>query len=200
MALRINYQIKSRRSWWVDVLFYFALSLLAAAVLCWLIFSVKVSMQKKDIKELDSALQSVGTEQQKSFEKTVFSYQKKVNDFAVLLKNRQFVSSIFNLMEQQTFFNVWFEKFSMNKKDGEIDVSGEADNMAALSRQVSVLEKNEYVKKITVLSSKLGSSGKVDFNLSIIMDQKIFSPSLASIGTLLLEVTPSSQKIFNTSP
>lgn len=157
-------------------------------------------MQKKDIKELDTALESVGTDQQKNFEKTVFGYQKKINDFTAILKNRQFVSGVFSFMEQQTFFNVWFDKFTMNKKDGELDMSGEADNMAALSRQVSALEKNEYVKKITVLSSKAGNSGNIQFNLNVVMDQKIFNPSLASIGVSLAEASPSPGNIFVPNP
>ncbi len=178
-------------------MFYFALSLLAAAVLCYFIFSAKVAIQKKDIKELDAALESVGTNQQKEFEKTVFDYQRKINDFTALLKNHQFVSTIFSFMERQTFFNIWFDKFTLNKRDGDVDMSGEADNMAALARQVSAFEKNEYIKKITVLSSKIGGSGMVDFNLNVLMDPKIFNPAFAVLEDSLVQASPSSNKILN---
>lgn len=198
MAFRTIYQSKIKKLWWIDVLLYFSISLLVVTVLCYFIFSVKNASQRENIKELNTALESVGTNQQKSFEKEVSNYQKKVNDFMALLKNRKFVSTIFSFMEQQTFFNIWFDKFTMNRKDAEVDLSGQAENMAAFSRQVSTFEKNEYIKKITVLNSRLGSSGAVEFNLNIIMDPKIFDSSLQS--SLLEATSPSSGQIFNTAP
>ncbi|MDP2741116.1 MAG: hypothetical protein Q8O66_00290 [bacterium] len=197
MAFKTIYQLKTKRLWWVDVLLYFSISLLVVTVLCYFIFNVKNSSQKESIKELNTALESVGTSQQKGFEREVTDYQKKVDDFMALLKNRKFVSTVFGFMEQQTFFNIWFDKFAMNRKDAEVSLSGKAENMAAFSRQVSIFEKNEYIKKITVLNSRLGNSGTVEFNLNITMDQKIFDSSLQSS---LLEVTTSSEQIFNTTP
>lgn len=196
MAFRAIYQLKNKKLWWIDVLLYFAFSLLITSVLCYLIFSIKNFSQKENIKELNAALESVGTDQQKNFEKEVSSYQKKVNEFALLLKNRKFVSAVFSFMEQQTFFNVWFDKFSMNRKDAGLDLSGEADNMAAFSRQLAAFEKNEYIKKVTVLNSKLGTSGTIQFNLSLLMDPKIFNSSLQNLLTTDT-VTPSSGQIFN---
>jgi len=191
-------QLKGKKSWWTEVLLYFSICLLVVAILCYFIFSVKNSYQKKSVEELTIALDSVGTDQQKDLEKEVSNYQKKVGDFMVLLKNRKFVSTVFNLMEQQTFFNVWFDKFTMNRKDAEVDLSGQVDNMAAFSRQVATFEKNENIKKITVLNSKLGDSGVVQFNLNLIMDPKLFDSSLQS--SLLEVATPSSEQIFNIEP
>lgn len=198
MAFKTIYQLKTKRLWWVDVLLYFSISLLVVTVLCYFIFNVKNSSQKESIKELNTALESVGTNQQKGFEKEVSNYQKKVDDFMTLFKNRKFVSTVFSFMEQQTFLNIWFDKFAMNRKDAEVDLSGKAENMAAFSRQVSILEKNEYIKKITVLNSRLGNSGTVEFNLNIIMDPKIFDSSLP--GSLLEVTTSSSEQIFNIAP
>lgn len=199
MAFRII-NANARSSLWVTILFYFALSLLIAAVFCYIIFIFKNYLQQGSLKELDTALESVGTDQQKDYEKTVSSYQKKINDFVALLKNREFVSAVFSFMEKQTFFDVWFDKFTMNKKDAKVDLSGQADNMAAFSRQVTTLEKNEYIKKITVLNSKLGSSGAVEFTLSIVMDSKIFKPAGSSLEGFVTETAAPSGQIFNTGP
>ncbi|TSC95036.1 MAG: hypothetical protein CEN87_48 [Parcubacteria group bacterium Licking1014_1] len=175
MDFSIIYQMRDKKFWWMDVIFYFTISLLMAAVLCYFIFTVKIFLQNKDIEDLDVALQTVGTDQQKDYEKTVSDYQKKINDFAGLIKNREFASRVFSFMEQQTLPNVWFSKFAMNKKNGEVILSGEADSAAVFSQQVANFEKNKHVKKITVLSSNLGYSGRTEFNLNILMDPKIFA-------------------------
>ncbi|MEK7665004.1 MAG: PilN domain-containing protein [Patescibacteria group bacterium] len=195
MAFKAIYQLKNKKLWWIDVLLYFAVCLLIVSILCYFIFSIKNFSQRENIKKLNTALESIGTDQQKNIEKEVFNYQKKVNEFMLLLKNRKFVSAVFNFMEQQTFLNVWFDKFSMNRKDAEVDLSGEAVDMAAFSGQIASLERNEYIKKVTVLNSKLGNSGVVQFNLSLLMDPKIFNFSLQ--GLLSDTVTPSSGEIFN---
>ena len=198
MAFRIVNQLKGKKSWWTDVLLYFSICLLVVSILCYFIFNVKNFYQRKNVEELNIALESVGTDQQKDFEKEVSNYQKKVDDFMGLLKNRKFVSTVFSFMEQQTFFNIWFDKFTMNRRDAEVDLSGQAENMAAFSRQVATLERNENIKKITVLNSKLGDLGVVQFNLNLIMDPKIFDSSLQS--SLLEVATPSSGQILNTEP
>ena len=202
MDFNTIYQLRTKKFWWKDVIFYFVISLLIATILCYLIFSAKIFLQNKALKDLDVALETVGTDQQKDYEKTVSDYQKKIDDFIVLIKNREFASSVFSFMEQQALPNVWFDNFTMNKKDGEVGLSGEADSMAAFSRQVATLEKNEYIKKITVLNASLGISGRAEFNLNITMNPKLFILSSDSfLQVPLLETTsPSSEQIFNIAP
>jgi len=175
MDFSIFYQLRTKKIWWVDVVFYFVISLLISTIFCYLIFIFKIYLQGKEIKNLDAAIQTVGTDAQKSQEKTVFDYQKKINDYAMLMADHEFVSNIFGFLEKDTLPNVWFSKFGMRAKQNQIDLSGEAENLDALSRQTAAFEKNEFVKKVNLLSSTIGGLGKVNFNLSLVLDQKIFN-------------------------
>jgi len=157
-----------------DVAFYFSLSLLIAAFLCYAVFIIKTNMQAKEIADLDAALETVGTMQQKEYEKEVLDYQNKINDFSTLFLNHEFASNVFAFVEKETLPKVWFGRFVLNQKDSTVQLSGEADDMDTFSRQVAEFEKNEYVKSITLLNSNLGESANVGFNISITLYPKIF--------------------------
>lgn len=175
MDLSLSFLLRDRRAWWIDVLFYFAMSLLIASVLSWLIFLVKNYDLKKQISVQVEKLATVGTEEQKKYESEVLGYQKKLNDFNEIFKNHEFASNIFAFMEKQTMPNIWFKQFTLDKNSGKIQISGEAETMEAFSRQVDNFEKNEYVKSVNVLNSSEGEAGRVNFNMDISLDPKIFS-------------------------
>lgn len=198
MDFSIIYQLRTKKFWWMDVIFYFVLSLLIAAIFCYLVFVIKIAMQNKEIKDEVSALETVGTDQQKEYEGEVLLYQKKIADFVELFRNHEFASRVFGFIEQQTRPNVWFKRFNMDRKGGAVKLSGEADDMEAFSRQVAAFEKNEYVKKLNVLNSTVGESARVEFNLDVILDPKIFSYTLGMFNqTPLLEtVTSASESII----
>ncbi len=199
MDFSIIYQLRTKKFWWLDVILYFALSLLVAALFCYLIFAIKISMQSKEIKELDASMETVGTEQQKVYEKEVVAYQKKFDDFAKLFKNHEFTSNVFAFVEERTRPTVWFGRFNMDQKNAQVVLSGEADSMEEFSRQVAILEKNEYVKSISLLNSSLGDSARVGFNLNLSLDPKIFS-YISNTVSILETTTPSSEPILQPNP
>jgi len=168
------FQLKTKKFWWMDVIFYFVISLLISTIFCYLIFLVKNNIQREDIKKEIAALETVGTQQQKDYEKDALNYQKKIIDFTDLLKNHEFASNVFAFMQAQTMPNIWFKQFSLDRKNTSLQLSGEADNLDAFSRQVASLEKNRYIKNITSLNSSLGSSSRIGFNMNVVLDQNIF--------------------------
>jgi hypothetical protein len=191
----VIFQLRNKKFWWMDVIFYFVISSLVATVLCYFIFLVKNNMQEKDIGNAEVALQTVGTNQQKAYEKEVILYQRKINDFSQLIVNHKFASTVFSFMEHQTRPNIWFKQFNLDQKGGQVQLSGEADDMEAFSRQTSTLEKNEYVKNISLLNSSLGISARVQFNLNLLLDSKIFDYALSSLNEteLTQTTTPTSE-------
>ena len=192
MDFGIIFQLRDKKFWWLDVIFYFTMSLLVATMLCYLIFIFKNNMQAEDIKNQEAALQTVGTQQQKDYEKDVISYQRKIADFARLLKNHEFASNVFVFMENQTMPNVWFKQFNLDEKGAQIQVSGEADDMKVFVRQVAGFENNEYVKSVDLLNSSLNESARVNFNLSLSLNQKIFDYIAENEVPLLETTSPSS--------
>ncbi len=168
------FQMRTKKFWWMDVIFYFVMSMLIATLLCYAIFSIKYNSNKEEIRKQDIALQTVGTDQQKEEEKQVINYQKKILDFSDLLENHEFASHVFAFMQKQTMPNAWFKQFLLDKKNNTVKLSGESDSMDAFSRQVTIFENNEYVKNIGNLNSSLGQESRIQFNADLVLNQKIF--------------------------
>lgn len=186
------FQTRTKKFWWMDVIFYFVMSLLVATVLCYLIFLVKNNFQRSDIQKEILALQTVGTDQQRQQETEVIKYRSKISDFANLLKNHEFASNVFAFMEKQTMPNIWFKQFSLDEKNNGVQLSGEAESLDTFSRQVDNFERNEYVKSIGTLNSSLGGSARVAFNINLVLDKKIFG-YISSLPPIAETVTPADQ-------
>ncbi|MSU60540.1 MAG: hypothetical protein EXS52_01330 [Candidatus Staskawiczbacteria bacterium] len=183
MDLSLFQRLKNRFVW-TDAIFYSFLAVLITIAASYLIFEYKSHLLREKIKEVDAKIAVYGTEEQKDHEKEVFGYRKNIDNFATLLSNHKIASNVFVFIEQHTLANVWFSSFDMSEITNEIRLSGEAENMEALSRQGELFEKNEeFVKTISVLNSQSQASGRVKFILNISLDSKIFnyvpSPSVA---------------------
>ncbi|MGD0576766.1 MAG: DUF5018 domain-containing protein [Candidatus Staskawiczbacteria bacterium] len=192
MDFSIIFQLRTKKFWWMDVIFYFVVSLLVATALCYGIFLLKNNWLRQDLRTEETSLGQVGTDQQRQYESDVIGYQKKINDFTALFKNHQFASNVFAFMQTQTIPDVWFKQFSLDEKGGTVQLSGEADSMDALSRQVAALEGNKYVTNVGNINSSLGDSAKIEFNVSITLDQSIFS-YLSDMTPILEASVPSVQ-------
>lgn len=186
------FQLRTKKFWWMDVILYFVISLLIATALCYFIFLAKNSLQRENIQKETAALQTVGTDQQKEYEKEVINYQREIKDFSGLLTNHELASNVFAFMQMQTMPNIWFKQFGLDEKSNVVQLSGESDDMDAFSRQVVAFEKNKYVESIGTLTSSLGDSARIEFNIDLALDQNIFS-YLASLPPISETVTSSEQ-------
>ncbi len=174
MDFSILFQMRNKKYWWIDIIFYLAISLLIATIFSYIIFIVKNGMISSQIKEEEIKTQEVAKNFQKEHEKEVIAYQKKINDFETLLKNHEFASNIFSFMQAQTMPNVWFSQFGLDRKNRSVQLSGIADNMDAVSRQVDVLENDKHIKSIGSFTSSLGESARINFNLTLSLEDNIF--------------------------
>lgn len=203
MDFSVLFQLRTKKFWWMDVIFYFVISMLIATVFCYLIFLIKNNIQQSQIKEVTVALETVGTSQQKDYEKTVISYQNKVKDFVSIFQNHEFASHVFSFMQGQTMPSIWFSQFTLDKKSAKVQLLGEADNMEDFSRQVAGFETNEYVKSVSALNSSLGEAAKVQFNINLSLDPKLFTyvPEVNNTEPVAIEETtsPSSTNIFDSA-
>jgi len=195
MDFSVIFQLRTKKLWWMDVIFYFVISLLIAVVLCYLIFLIKNSFLRQDIIKEIAALETVGTDQQRGQEENVINYQSKIRDFADLLKNYEFASNVFAFVQAQTRSNVWFKQFVLDKKSNTVQLSGEADDMDTFSRQIATLESEDnkkYVKSVVTLNSVLGASARMNFTINLMLDQNIFS-YLSNTSSILKIIPPSEQ-------
>ncbi len=173
MDFGIIYQLKIKKFWWLDVILYFVSALLLATLFCFLVFSFKISLEKKRIAQLDEKIASIGTTEQKEREKKVFEYKMKIEKFSDLLAKHKMPTRIFKIFEEITLPNVWFNSFSLNAFSPELRVAGQTDDMLSLSRQLAIFEEQEFVKNITNLNFGLTEDNKTEFNFVLTFDPNI---------------------------
>lgn len=196
MDFGIIYQLKTKKYWWLDTILYAVLSLLLATVICYGIFILKISLQEKTLKDIEDKMSRTGTAEQKELEEKVFNYQKKINNFAVLLTNHKIPTNIFKTMERDTLPNVWISSFSTNAEMSQMMITGEAENLNTMSRQIDIFEKNEFIKNIASLATSLDQSSRILFNLSFELDPNIYFPIPEFTDVPILDTTSPSVSSF----
>lgn len=179
MAFNIVYQLKTKKFWWTDIVFYFAIIILLAIVIVYSIFSIKVIFQTGKIQSIEEDIAKTGTPEQKETERKVFEYQKKINNFSTLLAAHKISSNVFRFIEQSTFSNVWFSSFSLNPKEFQIKLAGETEDALVLARQISFFEKEDFIKNVKLSGFSLGleEGEKVKFSLVLSLDPQMFVPA-----------------------
>jgi len=160
---------------WTPLLFYVAWALLMALVFSYALFSFKAYLQSQTINEVDQKISVLGSEKNKMEEQKLLDYKRKISDYELVFGNHKISSNLLRFIEEKTLSNIWFASFSMSQSANDVKLSGEAENMETLSRQIEVFEKGDYVKDISILNSEVQSSGKVKFVLNFDLDSKIFT-------------------------
>ena len=85
----------------------------------------------------------------------------------------------------------------MDEKNNGLQLSGESDDMESFSRQVATFENDsnkKYVKSIGTLNSSLGGYARVEFSMSITLNQDIFS-YIANTPAIAPEEAPVQQPV-----
>ena len=204
MDFGIIRQLKIKKFWWLDTILYFVISLLLATVFCYLIFTVKISIERKNMGQIEEKIANTGTAQQKQLEKEVFEYQVKIDNFAALLNAHKIPSQIFDVIKKLTLPNVWFNNFVMNAKSSIIQITGETEDVSSLSRQIEVIESQDFVKDVSGLAFSLQEAKRLRFNFSINVDPKIFfaleDATAPQTGLPIIPTTPGLPIIDTVSP
>ena len=136
---------------WIDVLFYLSAGLLIFVFISYFLVSQSVKASQKAQLEADVKLASEDLKSSK-LKTEILTYQKKINDFSVVINGHLESSNAFGFIESKCHPRVWFSNFSLNPKTGEIAITGEAQNFQALGQQMIIFRDEALITK-----SSLGS-------------------------------------------
>jgi len=178
-------KIKSKEPLLVDFTFYLAWAAVITAVFCYSIFSFKASLLSKKVNDLDSKIAGYGTQEQKQAESEYVYYKQRIDAFSQAVVQHKISSNLFAFIEEHTVPTVWFSSFVMAGNSDTVRLSGQADTMAAVSRQVAAFEESkQYIKTVQVLDSKTDSKTKqATFTMTLVLDPSIFNYRSPSTST-----------------
>lgn len=159
---------------WQNILFYSFLALLLLTILSYFILDFSLKKAETTLKNLEETLAQERTTEEITLEKEVFSYQKKIGDFSKLLKGHLFSSKIFEFIEKNSHPKIWFSQLNLNPREGEVNLSGQAENFTTLHQQLQILKANPKVLNLNLVQIAIGKGGRVDFGLNITLDPSVF--------------------------
>lgn len=174
MAFELLYALKTKKFWWIDIIFYFSIAFLVGVIIFYFVLDIEISAQKNKMEKLSQNIEKFGTEEQKKMEREVFDYQKKINEVSKLVKLNKVPSSFFGLVEQIILPGIYFPNVSVSTENSKTQLVGQAENFENLSKQLAVLEENENVEKIEQFYAKLSEEAKITFNLTLLLSPELF--------------------------
>lgn len=163
----------------INAILYFLFALGSVLIFSYALFTLKIYLQSQEINNLDG-LMSVNVPKQKIDGMRALGYKKKIDDYSSIVNNHRISSNILTFIEENTLDNVWFSSFNMSQFSNEVKLSGEAENIETLGRQVMAFEKSQdHIRDVAVFQSRKDVSGRVQFTLNLYFNPKIFDSAAA---------------------
>lgn len=159
---------------WLNVLFYISLILVVFSILGFFILDNSIKKAKKALISLEGELVAQETPERVALKKEVLNYEGKIKDFSKILEQHFKTSKIFESLEKNCHPRVWFSKFGLNSRQGLLTIFGITDSFESLGQQILIFKNDPLVKNVGIASISIGREGKIEFTLSILVDQKIF--------------------------
>jgi len=159
---------------WLKILFYILIALLLVAALSYFILGHFQKKSLTTIQNLEEEILKEKTPQKIALEKEILSYQKKINDFALILDYHLLSSKFFRFLEQTSHPRIWFSKINLSPVEQLAIVSGRAETFPVLGQQLQIFEKEAFVKSATLSKISLGEKGEIEFTLTLSFDPTLF--------------------------
>lgn len=159
---------------WQNILFYFSIATLLATVLSYFILDHSLKTSSRALDNLEATLTRGKTASEIALEKETSDYQKKIEDFAELIKKHPSALNFFTFVEKVSHPKVWFPQISLNPQKGQMALSGEAENFSTLGQQILILKAESSIKNLKLSGISIGKRGRVNFALNFFLDPAIF--------------------------
>lgn len=97
----------------------------------------------------------------------IFLLDERLRKIATLLNRHVFTSNLFQLLETDVHPQVRFLSFNLLASSRKMDLSGEAANYTALSRQIGILERNPQIEKVEFGGLSFAPNSALNFRMNI---------------------------------
>jgi hypothetical protein len=174
MAIEIIPRKAAPMPLWLKILFYTLITLLLVSVLGYFILG---HFQKKSLTALQNLEEEISKEktpQKIAQELEILSYQKKINDFSLLLDHHLLSSKTFSFLEKTSHPRIWFSKINLIPGEALVIISGRAETFSALGQQLQIFKNEAFIKDTTLSKIFLGGKGEIEFTLTLSFDSGFF--------------------------
>ena len=178
MAIEIIPKEKTKKSLFASTVFYIVLVLFLGLLISCVVLNIYGKKMKTELVDIKKSLEK--TQEEKALEEEIFGsennigYQQKIKDFNTLFGVHKLPLNLLNLLEENTHPKIWFSKFNLDLEKSLLDMSGFADTFEALGQQALIFKNQDSIKNINLSRVSLSKEGKINFDLQLTLDPKIF--------------------------
>ena len=164
----------------INILFYISiLALIVMAIGYFYLINLEKNTQD-NLFELEKILTEEKIEKEKQLEKEIFTYQKKMKDFSLLLDSHQTFYGLFELLEKNCHPKVWFSSFNIEAESHELTLTGEAENFQSIEQQIiifkdSTKDSTDDILDVELSEISIQEEGAIAFSLRLSLSPELFS-------------------------
>jgi len=159
---------------WLKILFYILIALFLVIVLSYFIFGHFQNKSLTALQNLEEEILKEKTPQKIALEKEILNYQKKINNFTLMLDHHLLSSKFFNFLEKTSHPQIWFSKINLSLGETLAIVSGRAETFPVLGQQLQIFKKEALIKSATLSEISLGEKGEIEFTFTLSFDPNFF--------------------------
>jgi len=181
MAFEVATKKEIRKLNWLNLVFYFSLILLLAAISSYFVLTYYLEETSSKITDLDK---NITTQEKENNELITYlkGEEKLINDFSKIINEHKFTYQIFEAVEKITHPEIILKDFNFNPEGLVLSVSGTTTNFQALGQQSIILQeersKPDSKEKIVIdfsLNTISYREGYIDFTLEIFLAPQVFN-------------------------
>jgi hypothetical protein len=186
MAIEIIPKPVEEIPFWLRILFPLSLFLLLVTIFSYLLLIYLEKRIPAQIQKLDAEIAQAKGPEIMALEQELKMKKKKIDDFSEIINRRPFPTKFFgfaegSFSETKKFASlihpqVQISGFSLNLKDGKLNISGLTENFVTLEQQYLIFQKEPLAKEVNLSSFSVGKEGKVNFSFDLSFDPMIFKP------------------------
>lgn len=174
MAIEIIPKPKVKIPPWLNFLFYFSIVLLIASPFAYFTLDYFLKKTETNLQTLEETLAEQKMPQEIALENRVFDYQKKIEDFSWLINQHLYSSKFFDFFQKICHPKIWFSQISLDLKEYQLVVSGEAETFLVLGQQLQIFKQENLIKSVNLARISMGREGGVDFSFNLLLNPIIF--------------------------
>jgi hypothetical protein len=159
------------------ILLYVAGLVFFVAVASFFIISGLLSKAEKNMASIMQENAALDASPESALEKEMLGYKKKIDYFAGLLDNHDYVSHIFPLIEKLAHPKVSFSSLEADMSTSSVViVSGVGESFKAIQQQFMLFRNEALIKDARMSGVLFGAAGKIPFIFTLTLDSSVLKP------------------------
>ncbi|MBU3964467.1 PilN domain-containing protein [Patescibacteria group bacterium] len=172
MVQVIPRKVAPQKSLVKKILPWSSLFLIALMVILYFVFDFQAKRAETSLVEVKNELGRTQTEEQAELQKIVLGFQKRIEDVAILLKDREKVSDILAFLETYIHPKVYFDSMTLNIETRLINLQGISEDFTSLGQQIFAFQQDPFIKEVKLSNVSLSVEGGVKFVIELFLPDK----------------------------